>query len=169
MEALTLVANPGSSSRKYSLYRGGTCLAKVHFEHLRDKIVYSAEQDGKAGGSPTEANVTHLTFAGGKVFSIFSNLGVNKYQDRPCHGGFFGEGQIVMQRTCVRRRVRAHQHARLVEHECRGKSTRLPLHASKHRVRRCRDLSGKKRSLKRHGILEREVGVTVPAKQRSEV
>ena len=36
---LILVANPGSASRKYALYRGGELAAAVHFEFAGDRIV----------------------------------------------------------------------------------------------------------------------------------
>lgn len=39
VESLTLIANPGSASRKYALYRGHTLLAHLHFEHVETSII----------------------------------------------------------------------------------------------------------------------------------
>lgn len=49
---LILVANPGSASRKYGLYRGGTELAKLHFEWSDGHIVCTAEAGGKVIEEP---------------------------------------------------------------------------------------------------------------------
>ena len=38
---LTLVANPGSASRKYGLYHEDHCLARLHFEHQDNQLVCS--------------------------------------------------------------------------------------------------------------------------------
>lgn len=48
MESLTLVANPGSASRKYALYRGHTLLAHIHFEHEDGKIVLTLDAGEKS-------------------------------------------------------------------------------------------------------------------------
>ncbi|PJE65355.1 hypothetical protein COU91_02110 [Candidatus Saccharibacteria bacterium CG10_big_fil_rev_8_21_14_0_10_47_8] len=68
MDPLTLVANPGSASRKYALYDGDKCLIKIHFEQLNDKIIYRCEINGEQH-QPKSADIAHLTFAGSKVFS----------------------------------------------------------------------------------------------------
>src|SRR3990167_6594896 len=80
MEPLILIANPGSESRKYALYRGQKCIARVHFEHEGKKIVYSLEIDGKPG-QIIPAGLDHLTFAPTKVWEILENsLGLkNRY------------------------------------------------------------------------------------------
>lgn len=46
MDKLVLVANPGSSSRKYSLYNGADCIADLHFEQENSKIVCSITHNG---------------------------------------------------------------------------------------------------------------------------
>jgi acetate kinase len=79
--ALTLVVNPGSSSRKYSLFAGENCLAKIHFEHLGEKIVYSTEQNSEIS-APSEVNISHLTFASSKVLTIFKSLGLLESTDQ---------------------------------------------------------------------------------------
>ncbi len=49
MNRLILVANPGSSSRKYALYdsSGLTLLAELHFEHKNNVIVYTVSAPGR--------------------------------------------------------------------------------------------------------------------------
>jgi acetate kinase len=44
--SLILIANPGSASRKYAVYKGATCLARLHFEHEGDAIVCTLQQGG---------------------------------------------------------------------------------------------------------------------------
>ena len=51
-DRLILITNPGSSSRKYALYRGNTFLCSLHFEFEGKKVVYtlkksSGEKDKK--------------------------------------------------------------------------------------------------------------------------
>lgn len=55
MATYTLVANPGSASRKYALYDGGNCVLSVHFEQVGEAIVFHYIWDGK-----TERIHTHL-------------------------------------------------------------------------------------------------------------
>ena len=80
MDALILVSNPGSESRKYALYRGEDCLATVHFEHLGKDIVYSIEALGKVTQTQ-KSGLHHLSFAPTKVWDILEKeTGVkNKY------------------------------------------------------------------------------------------
>ncbi len=47
VEKITLVANPGSSSRKYAFYRHDKCLASLHFETDNGQIVYTLTKDNK--------------------------------------------------------------------------------------------------------------------------
>lgn len=76
METLTLIANPGSASRKYALYDGETCRAKIHFEHLGKKVIYSYEVGNKNGQDQTE--LSHLTFSVTLLPDIFQELGAIK-------------------------------------------------------------------------------------------
>jgi acetate kinase len=41
---LILVANPGSASRKYALYRGNSCIARLHFEYEREAVICTLQQ-----------------------------------------------------------------------------------------------------------------------------
>lgn len=55
MGRLVLVSNPGSSSRKYGVYRGEECLLRVHFEHEGDGIIYTlTKADGSIEQQSTE-------------------------------------------------------------------------------------------------------------------
>lgn len=46
MKPLILVANPGSSSRKYGLYRGDEPIVRLHFEMEKDKVVCHINSSG---------------------------------------------------------------------------------------------------------------------------
>src|SRR3990167_4080275 len=74
MGALILASNPGSASRKYALYEGLNCLAKIHFEHVEKDIVYSYSLRDKSGQE--KSNLSHLTFAGSRVVPILQKHGV---------------------------------------------------------------------------------------------
>ncbi len=47
MDALILVANPGSASRKYALYAGEKERAALHFEYESGHVICSVEADGE--------------------------------------------------------------------------------------------------------------------------
>lgn len=81
VDSLTLVANPGSASRKYALYSGDKCLIKIHFELLDGKVVYTALTDSEYQ-TPKSADISHLTFAGSKVFSILQSHGLLSEKDQ---------------------------------------------------------------------------------------
>ena len=54
-DRLILITNPGSSSRKYALYRGNDFLCALHFEFEGDKIVYTLKKaDGSKNKKDTE-------------------------------------------------------------------------------------------------------------------
>lgn len=70
---LTLVANPGSASRKYALYAGDSLRAELHFEWLNGEIVYGLSQgDGKT----VFADIASLSEASSKIVTIFKSSGV---------------------------------------------------------------------------------------------
>jgi acetate kinase len=46
MAALTLIANPGSASRKYALYEGERLRAELHFEYLEGRVICTLARDG---------------------------------------------------------------------------------------------------------------------------
>lgn len=80
MAGLILVANPGSASRKYALYDGDKCLAKLHFEYVEKEIVYSYSLKDKSGQE--KSNLSHLTFASSRVISILQDHGAFNNEDR---------------------------------------------------------------------------------------
>lgn len=53
--SLSLIANPGSASRKYALYRGDDTLATLHFEWRRQKIVCTLTTDTDSWIDETDA------------------------------------------------------------------------------------------------------------------
>ncbi len=68
MEKLILVSNPGSASRKYALYRGKTCLAKLHFEHESEAVICTLETGGKK--ERVDTNLSHLSFAASQLADV---------------------------------------------------------------------------------------------------
>lgn len=74
---LTLIANPGSASRKYALYDDRTLLASVHFETLGKKVVYSYWSLEKSI-ELEDAKISHLAFAATKLKDLLSkNLSID--------------------------------------------------------------------------------------------
>jgi len=55
MAPLTLIANPGSASRKYAVYKGRHLLANLHFEHIGDRVIGSIQHDDKHYEVPVAA------------------------------------------------------------------------------------------------------------------
>ncbi len=76
MEPLILVVNPGTASRKYSLYRGEKRLAHFHFEFVGKKIVCNYKALGKIGRFDTR--LAHLSFAGHQLAPAMVKLGLIK-------------------------------------------------------------------------------------------
>ncbi len=69
MESLTLVANPGSASRKYSLFDGDKPRASLHFEHDSGRIICTLQAGRKE--RLLEAPFDHLEHAPKYIISIF--------------------------------------------------------------------------------------------------
>ncbi len=67
-KSLLLVANPGSASRKYGLFKDGQKTADLHFEVENGQVVY-----GLNGSPPQPAGISHVTFALSKVGEILLN------------------------------------------------------------------------------------------------
>lgn len=66
---VVLVANPGSASRKYAVYHGDDLLADVHFELVKQKVVYTLSvPDHETICKP--AGISHLTFSATKLLAI---------------------------------------------------------------------------------------------------
>lgn len=59
MAALTLIANPGSASRKYALYDGEECRAQLHFELVGDAVRCTLTRQGQSKSITTKAHALH--------------------------------------------------------------------------------------------------------------
>lgn len=66
---LTLIANPGSASRKYGLYRNGQSVAHLHFEYHEGRIACTGQFDGRY--EPVEVDLHDLGDVAGQVLPIF--------------------------------------------------------------------------------------------------
>ena len=79
---LLLVANPGSSSRKYALYTHENnkvldCVAQVHFEaDQHGTVVYSITANGKTLVDEQEAGISHVTFSLVKLPELLEKHGL---------------------------------------------------------------------------------------------
>lgn len=85
VEALILVSNPGSASRKYALFEDGRCRAQLHFEYLNGKVICTL-----TNGSLHQQNQTGLTdvaLASSQVEQILKENGVLKDGERISHVG----------------------------------------------------------------------------------
>lgn len=72
---MLLVSNPGSSSRKYSVYSVTTnnldCIAHIHFEtNEKNEIVYSLTVKNQLKVSQNRTGISHIAFALTKLVSI---------------------------------------------------------------------------------------------------
>ncbi len=77
MGELVLVSNPGSSSRKYGVYKGKECVAKLHFEHVENRIVCTVtKKDGSS--EERETDLHNMEDAMGKMREIFKDLGIEE-------------------------------------------------------------------------------------------
>ena len=66
LDPLILVANPGSASRKYSIYRGQKKCIDIHFEIVKNEVVYTTSENSKI----QKTHVSHLSFASTKLPEI---------------------------------------------------------------------------------------------------
>ncbi|HSW66210.1 MAG TPA: hypothetical protein VLI54_03675 [Bacillota bacterium] len=71
--ALTLVANPGSASRKYALFEGDRERAQLHFEWLYGKVICTLHKDGAQ--HVVHINVGDLTETAAQVAAILQDKG----------------------------------------------------------------------------------------------
>jgi len=67
--SLTLVANPGSASRKYGLYAGVDLRASLHFEWLDEKIICTLRMGESQ--TPVATSLPNLNAAATQVLDIF--------------------------------------------------------------------------------------------------
>ena len=65
---LTLIANPGSASRKYGLYRDGRAVAHLHFEYREGRIACTAQFDDRH--EPIDVDLRDLGDVAGQVLPI---------------------------------------------------------------------------------------------------
>ncbi len=70
MDKLILVVNPGSSSRKYAVYKGQECLADLHFETSQNKIICTLRLGEKI--NQAIIHVDSLDKVGAQVFEVLS-------------------------------------------------------------------------------------------------
>ncbi len=68
LDKIILVSNPGSESRKYSLYRGEKCLAKLHFERINERVVCTVM------GETVQVNISHIAFAPTVLLDVMQQL-----------------------------------------------------------------------------------------------
>lgn len=66
LDKIILVANPGSASRKYAIFKGSKQLLSIHFEYEANKVVYSTSLNPE----PHSAGVAHITFSATKLPEI---------------------------------------------------------------------------------------------------
>lgn len=71
MESLTLIANPGSASRKYGLYRGGKSIAQLHFEYREGRIACTGQFGDRH--EPVDVDLHDLSDVAGQVLPIIKS------------------------------------------------------------------------------------------------
>ncbi|MDR0591133.1 MAG: hypothetical protein LBG75_01025 [Candidatus Nomurabacteria bacterium] len=73
-DRLILIANPGSASRKYALYRGEELLASLHFEFVDNKPVCNL-RDAEDNKTPVKIDITKIDQAVGLIHDILVKHG----------------------------------------------------------------------------------------------
>ncbi|MDR1032603.1 MAG: hypothetical protein LBL84_01165 [Candidatus Nomurabacteria bacterium] len=68
-ERLILIANPGSASRKYALYRGEELLASLHFEFVNNKPICTL-RDAADNKTPVKIDIAKIEQAVGLIHGI---------------------------------------------------------------------------------------------------
>ena len=73
-DRLILITNPGSSSRKYALYRGNDFLCSLHFEFEGKKVIYTLKKlDGSK--EKRETKLKDLTYVENNLEEILAKEG----------------------------------------------------------------------------------------------
>ncbi len=67
---LYLIANPGSASRKYALYRGSNRLILIHFETVDGQVVYALTVGKRKVVENESAGLSHVSMAGVRLVPI---------------------------------------------------------------------------------------------------
>ena len=126
-DRLILITNPGSSSRKYALYRGNIFLCSLHFEFEGEKIIYTLK---KADGEKTKTE-TELKDLNSVVSSLEKILMDEKYIGGPAKidaivarvaapGSYFAKDHVVDE-ECLKQlevaKERAPLHAPVIANE----------------------------------------------------
>lgn len=68
LDTITLISNPGSESRKYSLYNGPDCLLSLHFEHKDGGIVCDIN------GTEYQVNIGDVSLSASALPAIIAQL-----------------------------------------------------------------------------------------------
>lgn len=84
MDTLVLAANPGSASRKYSLYDGDELLASLYFEYENGQIVCTAKSD--AGSKRLQLGINDLEQTPEYIVKTFESVGVKVEHGFKCIG-----------------------------------------------------------------------------------
>lgn len=77
MDPLALISNPGSASRKYAIYSGQNCLARLHFEKIGEKTIDCTFSD-KKGEQVFEVKLPNLNSVLGSVVPLLVKHGIIK-------------------------------------------------------------------------------------------
>lgn len=101
MEALTLISNPGSASRKYALFAGRKLRAQLHFEHVGDRFACTLQQDDER--HEIETPVRNLDEAARSVIPVLKDADILKPDQHISRialrvvapSGFFLEDRII--------------------------------------------------------------------------
>ena len=80
MDALTLIANPGSASRKYALYRADTLLATLHFEYVEGQIICTSRVGNRH--HPVDVDLHDLGDVAGQVLPILKHHNLMSDQEK---------------------------------------------------------------------------------------
>lgn len=80
MEPIILISNPGSSSRKYSLYKGLRERARIHFEFENNEIV--CQLSGHNLNSRLEIKINNIEESYDHVVKIFKNNNILKNNEK---------------------------------------------------------------------------------------
>ncbi len=84
VEALVLAANPGSASRKYSLYSGDELLASLYFEYENGQIICTAKST--AGSQRLELGIADLEQTPQYIVEALQQAGVEVKNGFECIG-----------------------------------------------------------------------------------
>lgn len=65
IKPIILISNPGSLSRKYALFKGDELITTIHFEVIKNTVMYSL-----GSGDSKLAKISHITFASSVLTKI---------------------------------------------------------------------------------------------------